>query len=436
MGEGGRNTEEAGLRRTDAAAAKSAPRRFLAASSGGRIVLPADLVKKLGATADARLEVREREGRLEIRPNIHSLSRLYIEPTSRCNLACRTCIRNTWKEPLGDMPWAKFQRLISQLGAFPHLESVMFAGFGEPTAHKDILRMIRAVKRLGLRAEITTNGTLLDGPMIDGLRRAGLDVLWASFDSAGEAGFEDIRRGAKFGPVVAALQSLQAGNAKSRPAIKVGLSFVVMRRNVTDLEALDELARRVGADTVLVSNILPYSAEMEKEMLCTLTLTTESFAAASAKTEVRLPRMDVTPATRETILGLLRGYENLTLMGNPIFAETSYCRFIEGRTSFVRWDGAVAPCMGLLHGYKTFLYGYERAIKPHDFGNIGKKALGPIWRSPAYRSFREKVRDFDFSPCHICGGCNMLETNEEDCLQNTFPACGGCLWAQGVIQCP
>jgi MoaA/NifB/PqqE/SkfB family radical SAM enzyme len=435
VGEGGRNRDETGEAARAGAASHPTPRRFLRAG-GGRIVLPPDLVKKLGTSLGARLEVRERDGRLEIRPNIHSLSRLYVEPTSRCNLTCRTCIRNTWQEPLGDMTWPLFQKLVTQLGAFPHLESVLFAGFGEPTAHKDILRMIQTVKRLGLRAEITTNGTLLDGPMIDGLRRSGLDVLWASFDSAGEAGFEDIRRGAKFGPVVAALQSLQAGNAKSRHAIKVGLSFVVMRRNVSDLEALDELARRVGAETVLVSNILPYSAEMEKEMLCALALTTESLAAASAKTEVRLPRLDVTPATRETILRLLRGYENLNLMGNPIFAETSYCRFVEGRTAFVRWDGAVAPCMGLLHGYKTFLYGYERDIIPHNFGNIGSDTLSAIWRSPAYQSFREKVRDFDFAPCHICGGCNLLESNEEDCLGNVFPACGGCLWAQGVIQCP
>ncbi|MDD8024938.1 MAG: SPASM domain-containing protein [Acidobacteriota bacterium] len=435
MAEGGRNRDEAAIRSAAAGADRPTPRRFLRAG-GGRIVLPADLAKKIGASASARLEIRERDGRLEIRPNIHSLSRLYIEPTSRCNLACRTCIRNTWREPMGDMSWLLFQRLASQLGAFPHLESVMFAGFGEPTAHPDILRMIRAVKRLGLRTEITTNGTLLDAAMIDGLRRAGLDVLWASFDSAGEAGFEDIRRGAKFRPVVAALQSLQAGNAKSRHAIKIGLSFVVMRRNVTDLGALDDLARQIGADKVLVSNILPYSAEMEKEMLCSLTLSTGTFAAAPAKTEVRLPRMDVTPATRETILRLLRGYENLNLMGNPIFAETNHCRFIEGRTTFVRWDGAVSPCMGLPHGYKTFLYGYERNIKPHEFGNIGRKSLGAIWRSPAYQSFREKVRDFDFAPCHICGGCNLLESNEEDCQGNGFPACGGCLWAQGVIQCP
>ncbi len=146
--------------------------------------------------------------------------------------------------------------------------------------------------------------------------------------------------------------------------------------------------------------------------------------------------MDVTPDTRDTILRLLRGYENLNLMGNPIFAETNHCRFVEGRTAFIRWDGQVAPCMGLLHGYTTFLYGYERNIKPHGFGDIGRKTLGDIWRSRDYRAFREKVRDFDYAPCHICGGCNLLESNEEDCLGNIFPACGGCFWAQGIIQCP
>lgn len=435
MGEGGPNQESARRLSPNSGVPPRVPRRYVKISAKGRFDLPADLVKKTGASPGARLEVREIDGRLQIRPNIHSLSRLYVEPTSRCNLSCRTCIRNTWQEPMGDMSWPLFQRLISQLKDFPHLESVMFAGFGEPTVHEDILRMIRAVKRLGLRTEITTNGTLLDGPIIDGLRRAGLDILWASFDSAGEKGFEDIRRGAKFGPIVAALQELQAGNARSRHKIKVGLSFVVMRRNVADLPHLDDLARRVGAERVLVSNILPYSAEMEKEMLCALTLSTGTFTSA-AKTVVSLPRMDVTPITRDTILRLLRGYENLNLMGNPIFTETDFCRFVEGRTSFVRWDGQVAPCMGLLHGYTTFLYGYERKIKPHGFGDIGRRTLGGIWRSPAYRSFREKVREFDFSPCHICGGCTLLETNKEDCQGNAFPTCGGCLWAQGIIQCP
>ena len=137
-------------------------------------------------------------GNVEIRPSLHSLARVYIEPTSRCNLACRTCIRNTWDEPLGDMAMATFDRLVDQLDAFKHLESVMFGGFGEPTAHPDILTMIGKVKALGVRVEMTTNGTLLDEPMIEGLLQSRLDRLWVSFDGADESRFEAIRRGARF----------------------------------------------------------------------------------------------------------------------------------------------------------------------------------------------------------------------------------------------
>jgi hypothetical protein len=50
--------------------------------------------------------------------------------------------------------------------------------------------------------------------------------------------------------------------------------------------------------------------------------------------------------------------------------------------------------------------------------------------------FREKVRAFDFSPGRVCGGCSLLEKNEEDRTGNAFPSRGGCLWAQGIIPCP
>jgi AbrB family looped-hinge helix DNA binding protein len=411
-------------------------RRFLTVGENGRIELPADLAKAAGAGPGSRLEVRERDGRLEIRPDIHSLSRLYIEPTSRCNLTCRTCIRNSWAEPLGDMSDEVFGRIEKQLGDFPHLRSVMFGGFGEPTVHPSLLNMIAAIRRHGVKAELTTNGTRLDEALVEGLFAAGLDRLWVSIDGANTENFDGIRRGAGLRGVLDGLGRVQERNEKTDRPIGIGLSFVVLRRNVADLAAMDELARSVGADTILVSNVLPYSAEMEKEMLCALTLSTDTFASAAPKIEMRLPRIDIAPATRETILLLLRGFGSLTLMGNPINAETDYCRFIEGRTTFIRWDGAVAPCLGLLHGLKTFLYGYERSIKPHVLGHVGERALPAIWDSEEYRAFREKVRDFDFSPCHLCGGCSLLDTNDEDCFGNAFPACGGCLWAQGVIQCP
>jgi MoaA/NifB/PqqE/SkfB family radical SAM enzyme len=401
----------------------------------GDLNLPSSLLKKLGAAGKDRFEIIENRGLVEVRPSLHTLARIYIEPTSRCNLACRTCIRNTWDEPLGDMARTTFDRLASQLGRFPQLESVMFGGFGEPTAHPDILAMIGKVKSLGVRAEMTTNGTLLDEPMIDGLLHNALDRLWVSFDGADESRFETIRKGARFQGVVESLALLRKKSAR-RHKIDVGIAYVVMKSNIDDLKAVDELARRIGADRIMVSNVLPYSPDMEKEMLCQLTLTTDTFTFAPGKIEMSLPRFDVSPVTREALYSLLQGFQNLSLMENRIHVPSQQCRFIQDRTTFVRWDGLVSPCMGLLHPYKTYLYGNERKVRSYSLGDIRRSTLPKIWNSKEYKAFREKLRAFDFSPCHICGGCTLVETNEEDCYGNTFPACGACLWAQGVIQCP
>jgi MoaA/NifB/PqqE/SkfB family radical SAM enzyme len=36
------------------------------------------------------------------------LSRVYVEPTNACNLACKTCVRHAWDEPEGFMAWDVF----------------------------------------------------------------------------------------------------------------------------------------------------------------------------------------------------------------------------------------------------------------------------------------------------------------------------------------
>jgi MoaA/NifB/PqqE/SkfB family radical SAM enzyme len=402
----------------------------------GRLVVPKGLEKKLGLASGSRLEVVLNNGRAEILPNIHSLNRLTIEPTSRCNLACRTCIRNTWEEPAGDMSAETFDRLVGQLGRFPHLETVMFGGFGEPTAHPAILDMVKGVKSLGLRAEMTTNATLLDEALVDGLLRERLDTLWISLDGTTEESFEAIRAGASLTCVLENVDRLAQRNGRDGHVIEIGIAFVVMKTNLKDVKHLDRLARSVGARRILVSHVLPYSEAMEKEMLCLQTLTLETFTFAPGKTELSLPRIDVNNTTKDALFSLFQGFENLTFMGNRVAVDSRRCRFVHERASFVRWDGAVSPCMGLLHSHKTYLYGVERQVRSHSFGNVREGDLFDIWGSKAYTEFRDKVKAFDYSPCHVCGGCSLLEKNEEDCYGNTFPACGGCLWAQGIIQCP
>jgi len=90
----------------------------------------------------------------------------------------------------------------------------------------------------------------------------------------------------------------------------------------------------------------------------------------------------------------------------------------------------------LLHTHVSYLNRYPRQSRCYVVGNVTERTLSDLWRDPAYLAFRKRVQAFEFAPCTFCGGCELSRANEEDCYGNRFPVCGGCLWAQGVIQCP
>jgi len=202
----------------------------LIADKNGNVNFPNEIKKKLGLKEGAELRFVVHKDRIELFPNIHSLSKVYIEPTSLCNLMCQTCVRNTWNEPMGEMNIKTFDKIVEQLKEFNELQTVMFGGFGEPTFHKDILYMINGVKSLGIKAEMVSNGTLLDEVMVKGLFENKLDTLWVSFDGADENIFEGVRKGANYNNVVENLKMLKSLNRKSDHKIKVGIAFVAMKK--------------------------------------------------------------------------------------------------------------------------------------------------------------------------------------------------------------
>jgi MoaA/NifB/PqqE/SkfB family radical SAM enzyme len=406
----------------------------------GDVIFTDEIKKILGLTEGAELRIAVEGDRIELFPNIHSLSKLYIEPTSKCNLMCKTCVRSTWKEPLGEMDIEIFDRLIEQLKGFKELQTVMFGGFGEPSFHKDILYMIKCVKSLGVKAEMVSNGTLLDEDMILGLFESNLDTLWVSFDGTNEDIFDDVREGASYRKVVENLKILKALNNTNNHKIVVGIAFVAMKKNINDLGNVDKLARVIGADRVSVSNVLPYSSGIVNQMLCNWSLSFYDANYLSNSLAISLPMMDFNEYTKEPLYNLLRLNKNVAIMKNQIGTEVSKCKFIKERCTFIRWDGMVCPCMGLLHSNTTYssmsTHFVKREVTPYTLGNIGSEDLKNIWHSEEYSHFREKVDAFGFSPCYTCASCDLAESNKEDCYGNTFPTCGGCLWAQGVIQCP
>src|SRR5690606_2361768 len=83
----------------------------------GRLVLPAEVAERLGLMPGATVHVELNGQTLLARQTIHRLSKVYIEPTTACNLACRTCVRNVWDEPMGRMSGDTFARIAAGIEA-------------------------------------------------------------------------------------------------------------------------------------------------------------------------------------------------------------------------------------------------------------------------------------------------------------------------------
>ena len=398
----------------------------------GQFVLPPEMISRYGLRPGMELFIQETEYGFHLRLPITHLGKVYVEPTNRCNLECRACIRNGWDEPLGFMSRELFSRIIEGLRDFSPVPAVFFGGFGEPLAHPDIVDMVAQAKALSKQVELITNGTLLNREMSGQLIEAGLDMLWVSLDGATPEGYADVRLGAALPEVLENLSGFRDACHLAFPhRPQIGIEFVAMKRNIHELPAVLSLGSQLGAQHFLVTNILPYSDEMREEILYSRAIGDFVYGP-----RLKMPKLDMNEMTREPFYQIMRSGKNIAFPRNRLEEANNRCPFIERGGTAINWEGKVSPCLPLLHTHTDYLEERERASRRYQVGSLEESGLTELWNQPEYIALRERVKNFDFSPCHICGGCELSEKNEEDCFGNPFPTCGGCLWAQGLIQCP
>ena len=375
------------------------------------------------------------------------LKKLYIEPTTKCNLNCKMCFRNTWfDEPICDLSLEDYRRVISDMPK--SVETVFFGGMGEPLFHKDILEMIKLAADTGVDVELLTNGTLLSEEMINGIIDAGLTRLWISIDDLetdSSINAESDGRDAEHsghnhsGLVLSNIRLFNKLRQKKLASISLGITFVAMRSNIHQLGKLPFFIAQHLVDEVNVSNISPTDEASQSEMLYTgLVNMYTGPGKDSILPTVHLPFFDMNiPESAEGIRALMQKQNfHLYFNGQPVLRKTAYCKFVREGMCFVRSDGKVSPCMALLHNGYTYMSNVRRKIYHSSFGSIREISLTEIWNSDEYKAFRRKFDNFDFSPCMYCGHCERFSDNTSDCFGNTHPTCGGCLWAEGVLSCP
>jgi MoaA/NifB/PqqE/SkfB family radical SAM enzyme len=357
--------------------------------------------------------------------------KIYIEPTTHCNLNCHICIRDTWNEKQGHMSRETFDHLMDSLARLDYRPDIVFGGFGEPLSHPNIVNMIERAKTTARRVQVITNGLLLTAGMIREFIRLGLDILWFSAD-----GFHvhSNDHPSDLLPKLEALNSLRFSLGGSLP--ETGLVFVATRTNIGEFPALLQSTAHCNVSRYMVTNLLPYSAELCEQTLYGETLEQQTGTSPVTSPLVQLPRMD---GNRDILLLLhrtLAATSNVSINQAGLSMPERRCPFIEAGSVSVSWTGSVSPCLALMHDHTSYFKKRPRLVRCHILGNVNEITLSEIWNDAGYLAFRRRVQAFEFSPCISCGGCSWSEKNEEDCFANSFPTCGGCLWSLGVIQCP
>ncbi|MGP8320770.1 MAG: 12,18-didecarboxysiroheme deacetylase [Methanosarcinaceae archaeon] len=161
----------------------------------------------------------------------------------RCNLRCVHCYAQSKDiEYEDELTTGQGKELIDDLAEFGS-PVILFSG-GEPTMRKDLPELAEYAKSKGMRAVISTNGTLIDEKMAKVLKKIGLSYVGISLDGVRET--NDKFRGIK-GAFDAAMNGLR--NCMKED-IKVGLRFTINKKNMDDIPAIFDIIEEEGIPRV------------------------------------------------------------------------------------------------------------------------------------------------------------------------------------------
>ncbi len=154
--------------------------------------------------------------------------------TRRCNLKCVHCYAHAKNIPFdNELSTTEGKFLIDDLAKFG-VPVILFSG-GEPLVRKDLPELADYAVKKGMRAVISTNGTLITPQTAQTLKDIGLSYVGISLDGMEE--INDRFRGVK-GAFRSALEGIK--NCK-KAGIKVGLRFTINKSNAGQISEIFKL---------------------------------------------------------------------------------------------------------------------------------------------------------------------------------------------------
>jgi 12,18-didecarboxysiroheme deacetylase len=333
----------------------------------------------------------------------------------RCNLRCVHCYSQSRNiDYTGELNHEEGLRLIDDLGDYG--APVMLFSGGEPLMRPDIFELIERAVGKGMRAVVSTNGTLITPDMAARLKDAGLSYVGISLDGLEET--NDLFRGVQ-GAFQQALSGVRSCLAQG---VKVGLRFTMTRGNYADVAGILDLIEAEGIPRVCFyhlvytgrgSKLIESSRMSHEETRGVVDLIMNRARAlhdAGKPVEVltvdnhtdgpylymRLLRED--PDRAADVLELLR------MNGGNSSGTGIGC---------VSWDGSVHP---------------DQFWRHYAFGNVRERPFSEIW-SDTSEPLLAKLRDRKQHLKGRCASCKWLDICNGN-FRVRAEAVSGDVWAE------
>lgn len=314
--------------------------------------------------------------------------------TKRCNLRCVHCYAQAESSSGKDeIDTKEAKQIINDLASFG-CPVLLFSG-GEPLVREDLPELAQYAVEKGMRAVVSTNGTLINQDKARELKKIGLSYVGISLDGGKE--IHDHFRGVP-GAFDRAMQGVE--NCQNE-GLKVGLRFTINKRNMQEITKVFSFVRERQIPRVCFYHLV-YSGRGSK-------LINEDLSSQETREVVDLI-LDKTkelfdcgyPSEVLTVDNHADGpYLYLRLKKeDPTRAEEvmRLLQFNEGNNSgrgigCISWDGQVYA---------------DQFWREHSFGNVLKRPFSEIWTDPEIELLH-KLKDKKRFVHGRCAKCRFLD---------------------------
>ncbi len=284
-----------------------------------------------------------------------------IEPTTSCNLRCPECPSGLrqFSRRTGNMKFDLFQKIIDN--SYRHISFLTLYFQGEPYINPSFFDFVKYANQKKIYTATSTNAHFLGDDNARKTVESGLDRLIISLDGITQEIYEQYRIEGDVNKVIEGAKNVVKWKRKLKSSTPhIIFQFLVVKPNEHQIDLAKQLAKDIGVDEIKFKTAQIYNYKNGHPLI---------------------PTIDKYSRYKKTEQGT---YELKSKMGNHCWRLS--------HSPVITWDGLMVPCC------------FDKDAK-YRMGNAAQEDMSSIWKSNAYKTFRNNIHTSRAS-IDICTNCS------------------------------